>query len=386
MSTRLVLDRYVIREVLVPFVLGLMALNSLFLINQFVRLSDLFVGRGLTLEALGRLVGVLLPPFLLATLPAACLLAGIVAFARLSADSEFIALRSCGVSFMRLMWPVAMFSCVVATAALFLGIATEPWGQGKLKDVALKALEEHAGAALTPGTFNDLFGDVVVYVETAGRGGELDNIFISDERDPEQPLLVTARQGHLVRTPEEGFFGLQLQGGEIYRAGAAGAPIYRVRFDEYDLKLHIRADGEPVFTSVGQIQDEIARRRATGEPVERILRMWLDRSKNVTLAVACLIFGVLGPALGLSAVRSGRMGGFAVGAVLIVAYYAVTTLTGALAVTGRMPIDAAAWTPNALFALVTLWVLWRAQRDRPLIPRPRHRPRVRPAPAAPEQR
>lgn len=373
MSTRLILDRYIIREVTVPFVLGLLALNFLFLINQLVRLSDLFVGRGLTLEALGRLVGALLPPFLLATLPAACLLAGIVAFARLSADSEYIALRSCGVSFLRLMWPVALFSAAVAAGALALGVATQPWGQGRFKEVALKTLEEHVGAALTPGTFNDLFGDVVVYVETAGREGELGNIFISDERDPERPLLVTARSGRLVRVPEEGFFGLRLQGGEIYRLGAPGAPVYRVRFGEYDLKLRVRAEGGPLFTSTEQIRGELARRRAAGEPLEPILRLWLDRSKNQTLALACLIFGVLGPALGLTAVRSGRMGGFAVGAVLVVAYYAATTLTGALVVTGRMTVAAGAWAPNALFALVTLWVLWRAQGDRPLIPRPRRR-------------
>jgi lipopolysaccharide export system permease protein len=375
-STRFILDRYVIREVAVPFALGLLALNFLFLINQLVRLSELFVGRGLTLEALGRLVAVLLPPFLLATLPVACLLAGIVAFARLSADSEFIALRSCGVSFLRLMWPVALFSGAVAAGALALGIATQPWGQGRLKEVALKALEEHVGAALTPGTFNDLFGDVVVYVETAGRNGELGNIFISDERDPERPLLVTARAGNLVRIPEEGYFGLRLQGGEIYRLGAPGAPVYRVRFGEYDLKLRLRSESAPLFTSVAQIRGEIARRRAAGQPLEPILRLWLDRSKNQTLALACLIFGVLGPALGLTAVRSGRMGGFAVGAVLAVAYYAATTLTGALAVTGRMGVAFGAWAPNALFALVTLWVLWRAQRDRPLIPRPRRRVRA----------
>jgi len=382
MTTRFILDRYVIREVTVPFLLGMFALNSLFLINQLVRLSELFVGRGLTLEALGRLVGVLLPPFLLATLPAACLLAGIVAFARMSADSEFIALRSCGVSFLRLMRPVAFFSGLVAAGALALGVATQPWGQGKLKEVALKTLEEHAGAALTPGSFNDLFGDVVVYVENADRGGDLDNIFISDERDPEQPLLVTARGGHLVRTPEEGFLGLRLQGGEIYRVGPVGAPIFRVRFDEYDLKLRVRSESGPTFANIGEIRREVVRRRASGEPVERILRLWLDRSKNETLAVACLIFGILGPALGLTAVRSGRMGGFAVGVVLVVAYYAATTMTGALAVTGRMPVVAAAWAPSGLFALITLWVLWRAQHDRTLIPR--LRPRLRAA-AGPEK-
>lgn len=366
----MILDRYLIREVAVPFLLGLFGLTAVFLVNQLVRLSDLFVGRGLTLASLGKLLSVLLPPFLLITLPAACLLAGIVAFSRLSADSEFVALKSTGVSFLRLMRPVAVFSAVIAAAALAVGLLTEPWGRGKLKDLAVQTLEEQAGAAVTPGTFNDLFGDVIVYAEEAGGGKGLANIFISDERDPERPLLVTAREGALVRTPEAGFVGLRLKAGEIYRTGAAGdVAVQRVRFAEYDLKLRLQTAGGRVFATLGEIKREVARRRAAGEPVARVLRLWLDHTKNVTFAAACFIFGVLGPALGLTAVRSGRMGGFAAGVALIILYYTLMTVGTALVVGERLPVLAGAWLPNGVFLLTTVWVLLRAQRERPLLPR-----------------
>jgi lipopolysaccharide export system permease protein len=388
-----ILDRYLIREVAAPFLLGLFGLTAVFLINQLVRLSDLFVGRGLTLSALGKLLEALLPPFLLITLPAACLLAGIVAFSRLSADSEFVALKSAGVSFLSLMRPVMLFSGVVAAAALAVGLGTEPWGKGKLKDVALQTLQAQAGAAITPGTFSDLFGDVVVYADEAPNGG-LANLFISDERDPDRPLLVTAREGALVRTPEEGMVGLLLRSGEIYRMSASGGnatataerpaadpsggvfgaagpgdSVQHVRFDEYDLKLHLKTSGGPVFGTVQEIRDEVARRRAAGEPVARMLRLWLDSTKNFTFAAACFIFGVLGPALGLTAVRSGRMGGFAAGVALIIVYYTLTTVATALVVGERIPVLAGAWLPNGVFLLATLWVLARAQRERPLLPR-----------------
>jgi lipopolysaccharide export system permease protein len=370
-----ILDRYLIREVAGPFLLGLFGLTAVFLINQLVRLSDLFVGRGMTLTSLGRLLGALLPPFLLITLPAACLLAGIVAFSRLSADSEFVALKSTGVSFLRLMVPVMLFSALVAGAALAVGLGTEPWGKGKLKDVALQTLQAEAGAAVTPGTFNDLFGDVVVYADEGPDGG-LANIFISDERDPERPLLVTAREGALLRTPEENMVGLRLRSGEIYRTGAsggraegAGEAVQHVRFVEYDLKLHLKTTGGPVYGTLREIRDEVARRRAAGEPVARMLRLWLDYTKNFTFAAACFIFGVLGPALGLTAVRSGRMGGFAAGVSLIVVYYTLMTVSTALVVGERIPVLAGAWLPNGVFLLTTLWVLMRAQRERPLLPR-----------------
>jgi lipopolysaccharide export system permease protein len=371
-----ILDRYLIREMAVPFLLGLAGLTAVFLVNQLVRLSDLFVGRGVTLASLGKLLSVLLPPFLLITLPAACLLAGIVAFSRLSADSEFVALKSSGVSFLRLMWPVALFSAVVAGGALTLGLVTEPWGRGKLKDLAVKTLEEQAGAAVVPGTFNDLFGDVIVYAEEAGGGGGLANLFISDERDPERPLLVTAREGALVRTPETGFVGLRLKAGEIYRTGVAGGKaVQRVRFDEYDLKLRLKTAGGEVFGTLTELKNEVARRRAMGEPVARVLRLWLDHTKNVTFAAACFIFGVLGPALGLTAVRSGRMGGFAAGVGLIVVYYTLMTTGTALVVGERVPVTVGAWLPNGVFLVATVWVLLRAQGDRPLIPRLRWRRR-----------
>jgi len=366
-----ILDRYLIREVAVPFLLGVMGLTAVFLINQLVRLSDLFVGRGLSLAAVGKLLWVLLPPFLLVTLPAACLLAGIVAFSRLSADSEFVALKSTGVSFLRLMGPVALFSAAVAAAALAVGVTTEPWGKGKLKDMALRTLEAQAGVAVVPGSFNDLFGDVVVYAEEAGPGHGLANIFISDERDPERPLLVTAREGSLARTPEQGMVGLRLKDGEIYRTGtgAGETVVQRVRFGEYDLKLTIRRAGGPAFTDVGQIRDEIARRRAAGEPVARLLRNWMDSTRNYTFPAAAFLFGILGPALGLTAVRSGRMGGFAAGVALIVVYYVLMTVGTALVVGDRLPVAAGAWLPNGVALVATVWVVLRAQRDRPLLPR-----------------
>lgn len=362
----MILDRYLAREIAVPFLLGLFGLIALFMINQFVHLADLLVGRGMSLHGLLKVLAVLVPPFLLITLPAAIFLAGIVAFARLSSDSEFVALKASGVSFLRLMRPVLAIALLVAAAALWVGVAFEPWGKGKLKHLATRTLKENTGLAITPGTFNDLFGDVVVYAETATSSGRLTGIFISDERDPRRPLLVTALEGRLVQGPGQDFLGLHLTGGEIFRPGIK---VQRVRFAEYDVKLRITSGDEPLlFDSPQALKAELERRRAAGEPPGRVLQLWLDRTKNVTFGAACLIFGLLGPALGLHHVRSGRMGGLTLGVVLILIYYVLISVAQALVMGERVPVVVGAWLPNALFLLGTLYVIARAQGDRPVTP------------------
>lgn len=360
------LDRYLLREITSPFLLGLGALTSIFLINQMVRLSDLFVGRGLTLTAIAKLLAVLLPPFLLVTLPAALLLAGIVAFARLSADSELVAFKAAGVSFGRMLLPVALFTVLVSAAALLVGVTTEPWGKGKLKQVALETVKSHTGVAITPGTFNNLFGDVLIYAGKADSDGRLKDIFITDARDPEHPLLVTAGSGELTRTANGEHVGFRLHGGEIHRVGNT---VQRVRFTTYDIRLRVEGGGGVTFSGLGEIKAELVRLRAAGQPVAHLLRLWMDHTKNVTFGVACLVFGLLGPALGVHTVRSGRVGGFATGVAVILVYYAVLTVAQSMAIGERIPVPVAAWLPNALFALFTLWASLRVHAERPLLPR-----------------
>ena len=90
------LDRYVLREVVPPFLLGLLLVTFVLLMNQVLLLADLFIDKGVPwFEAL-RLLGLLVPSILVFALPMAVLMGVVGGLARLSADSEIVALRSAG--------------------------------------------------------------------------------------------------------------------------------------------------------------------------------------------------------------------------------------------------------------------------------------------------
>ena len=99
---------------LIPFLLGLGVFTFVLLIARLLKLIELVVNRGVPATNILRLFAYLMPAFLEVTVPMAMLLAILVAFGRLSADSEMIAMRSSGLSLYQLVPPVAIF-VVLAT-------------------------------------------------------------------------------------------------------------------------------------------------------------------------------------------------------------------------------------------------------------------------------
>src|SRR5574340_988055 len=91
------LHRYIFKEITVPFLLGMATFTSVLLMGRLLKLADLVVAKGVPLASILRMVFYLLPYFCLVTIPMAFLLAVLLAFGRLSADSEVTAMKACGV-------------------------------------------------------------------------------------------------------------------------------------------------------------------------------------------------------------------------------------------------------------------------------------------------
>ncbi|HSE60321.1 MAG TPA: LptF/LptG family permease, partial [Nitrospiraceae bacterium] len=65
---------------------------------------------------------------------------------------------------------------------------------------------------------------------------------------------------------------------------------------------------------------------------------------------------------GIVSKRSGRMGGFAVGVVIVVVYYMLNMLCEFLVTTLVIPPLAGAWLPNLVFAFITIVAFYRVSR------------------------
>src|SRR5687767_5894616 len=121
-----IIDRYVIREVLWPFVIGLAVFTFILIIPFLIERAEMFISKGVSLWVVAQVMATLLPAALALTIPMSLLLGLLVAFGRLSADREFVAMQACGVSLVRLLRPVGFLSLTAWAATSYMLLVALP--------------------------------------------------------------------------------------------------------------------------------------------------------------------------------------------------------------------------------------------------------------------
>jgi lipopolysaccharide export system permease protein len=363
-----ILDRYILREMVVPFLLGLAIFTSILLIVRILKLVELVVNRGVPLAQMLRLFSYILPAFLEVTVPMALLLAILVAFGRLSADSEIIAMRAAGISLYRLMVPVVVFAGIVALLTGWLSVVARPWGNSHLRAGLYEIVKTRAAAGIKPKVFNDEFRDLVIYVDRVRPASDvLEGILVADSRDPSLHNTVYAETGRLLTNERRHTLTLRLENGGIYSTGPADG-YQDTRFTTYDITLDLKAalaqlrDREKDVSelTLRELRAAIARKTAAGDPAyaERV-----EIQRKISIPFACLVFAALGVPLGIQPTRAVHSRGFSLSLVLIFLYYLLLTFGQNLGERGALPPLVAVWLPNAVLAAVAAVLLVRAGRE-----------------------
>ncbi len=368
-TTVKIVDRYLLRELAVPFLLGIGVFTSILLIVRILKLVEMVVNRGVPFLQMLKLFSYILPAFLEVTLPMAMLLAILVAFGRMSSDSEIIALRATGFSLYRLLAPVGVFATAIAVLTLALSLYARPWGNGLLRTGLYDVVRARASAGIKPKVFNDDFGGLVIYVDSIEPpGNHLYGILVSDKRQGDEVNTVYAHSGTIYSRKSDDFLTLRLRDGGIYSVEEKGKGFQDTSFETLDINLDLTAaltelQARPKDASemqVGELRAAIASKRESGEPsfVERV-----ELHRKLAIPFACLVFAALGVPLGIQPTRSVHSRGFSVSLVLIFLYYLLLTLGQNLGERGAVHPAIAAWLPNVILSVVAAYLLSRAARD-----------------------
>jgi lipopolysaccharide export LptBFGC system permease protein LptF len=94
----------------------------------------------------------------------------------------------------------------------------------------------------------------------------------------------------------------------------------------------------------------------------------MEIQKKFSIPVACLVFAIIGLALGVSNRRDGKLSSFVIGVAVIFIYYIVMWTAQGMAKGGQIPAWFAPWAPNVLLGVAgVVLLLWRARSsDQPL--------------------
>src|SRR6185503_4557962 len=161
---RRIIDRYVIRQVLMPFSIGLMVFTFLLIIPALIEQAETFVAKGVSAPVVARLMATLIPQALALTIPMSLLLNLLIGFGRLSADREFVAMQACGISLMRLLRPVGLVAVLSWSATSYVMIVALPSANQTFREITYNVVAALAEGEVKPRVFFDTFPELQLYV------------------------------------------------------------------------------------------------------------------------------------------------------------------------------------------------------------------------------
>ncbi len=343
------LDRYILKELIGPFFLGMFILLFILVSQQILKLMELVIDKGVDLLSVLELFLRLLPSFLVITIPMAVMMATVTTFNRLSADNEIIALHASGVSFFRIFRPVLIFALVVGFLTLSMGFMAGP-NKGSLSTLAVKLLINQASLGLEEGQFNGMFSNMMIYVESMPTFSKLKGVFIYDQRKQDAPVVISAKEAVLVTNQNTQTISMHLIDGSLHQKAGSSDRYQKMTFANYDISLDFseiaQKQEEQKGRSYAQLQAQVTETQGKDlKALRRLSRFY----RRYLFSLAAFIFCIMGVPLGIISGRITRVGGFSAGIFMIILYYILLTLGDSL-------IAAGVATPffAALFPLLVL--------------------------------
>lgn len=387
-----VLDRYVIRELISPFLFGGALFTFFLVIDRIYQLTELVITKGVPFHLVVQLLIFMLPSFLAHTLPMALLVAVLLAGGRLAGDLEIIAFKAAGVSTLRLFRPVLAAALVVMAFTAAITLVINPIANQEFQRQLFKILQARATSGLAERVFNPTFGDVIIYVEEVSASQvALRGLLVSDERDNKISRIITAREGRLLTDEENRRITLRLINGAVSEAdvlpaapavpttnlkvmrpplsGAASADRYRLtNFSIYDMSLSVDS---PLKSAAKNEKPE--KDLTLSELQARIAQLKTDRyaqapyvvewHKRFAFPLAALVFALVAFPLAVRSHRGGRSIALVGSLVILVAYYVVLTSLEGPALRVRVPAWIAIWAPNIIFTVIGAVLLAVTSRE-----------------------
>ena len=192
-------DRYVLSQLLTLFGFFSLVLVMVYWINRAVILFDQLIADGQSAGVFLEFTALSLPSIITIVLPLSAFAASLYLTNRMSGEAELTVVQATGYSPFRLARPVALFGLIVTLLLSALVHVLAPAALTRLNARQAEIAGTATARLLREGTFITPVDGVTVYIREITRGGELRDIFLSDQRAAGEKVTYTAARAYLVQ-------------------------------------------------------------------------------------------------------------------------------------------------------------------------------------------
>jgi len=366
---RKIINRYIFKEVAFPFIIILLVLTFVLLMGKIMQIMDLVINKGVSVFSIAKIIVFLLPSFMLFTIPIALLIAILIAMGRLSADNEITAIKTSGISLMQIFYPVAIASLITFILAVFISYFLVPQSNFATRRLLFNIAQQNASIGIKEKVFNSDFKDFLIYAEKIPvNQNYMEGVIISDNRMIGEQNTILAKRAILVSDAESMTVKLKLEDGSIHTVSSDLKNYRKIDFKSYDINLDLSTalanlDESSKSSTEMTMAELLAKMKKPGLEKAAVRELAIEVHKKLSIPLSCIFFGLVAMPLGIRSHRSLKSRGFAVGLIVVASYYLLRIGGEALVETGYLSPAIGVWTPNFIFALVGIFLLYIANKE-----------------------
>jgi lipopolysaccharide export system permease protein len=318
------------------------------------------------------------PEFIAYALPISVLLATLITYGHMGSNSELIALRSIGISVYRFVAPALVLSLIVTTITFLFNELVVPVAnyQATLIQQEFLPPEEKSWQKID-----------IIYPEyevkknskqsNLGNSQKLKNLVYAENFDGKnlrEIIIINWSKNQLnqIIVSESAKWNEQQNAwdifrGNIYNFSELNGTDNTEQFTHQQLTISrtpfdlVRQEREPYEMNIAQAWEYLKILQFSGDE-KQILMFRVRIQQKIAFPFICIIFALIGSALGASIESIGRAKSFGICVAIAFSYYLLSFVLGALGLVNILSPFLAAWLPNFLGLGSGGWLLVKTAR------------------------
>ena len=345
-------QRYILRELWLPFLVCLITLNFIFMAGYLVRAANFIIGRGVPLKDTVYVLLLAMPEMVSYTAPMSLLTAVMIVFGNLAQGNEIRAFKATGIHPYQIMLPAFVMGLVLSFGMFVFNDQVTTEAGFQLRRQTKQLLIAHPKALIEAGRFVKL-NDQVIFLTKEVRDDVMRDIVAYEVGPGDEPIrTIIAESGEILTLPGESAIQIRLYKGSISDAKSEG--VQSIQFETYEFPSFGQEDIKNMKKKIQDynLADMIVKFRQHGVPESDLNRFWTAFHSRIAFSFGSLIFVVLGVPIAILVRRGEVVVSFAISVAAACVYYILFVGAKSIAIRGLVPASIALWIPNLILLIV----------------------------------
>ena len=357
------LNWYVTRGFLVSFFMAILVLTFGMTGANLIKVLDL-LSQGISVMTFCKFTLYILPFILTFTVPWAVMVAVMLVFGRMSADSEITAMRACGVSILQIASPILLITVALTALCLYLQVEVGPPLQGKSRYMLEETAINQPLALFEPGRQISIENTLIYIDDREGENGIRGVQLYALGSDNTVSQDISAAYGHISTDQEKRNLVIKLYDCMVDdKSGRGNTGIERFYCKEMEFNYHYGKQANARKISIKpkymRLADLMGRIRLTKSLNQDTTDLEIELNQRIAFALSPIAFLLIGVPLAIRTNRRETSIGLFLSVILAGVFFLSIILCESFSSFPKIYPQYLLWLPNIAFQILGAVMTYR---------------------------